>query len=204
MNAQYKMILASQSPRRKELLGHLGIPFVIQPSHIEEVSDAKNPIDYSLDIALIKGRDIALQNTSKTNEIIVSADTIVVHNQIIYGKPKSPEDACRMLSILSGQTHSVYTSVVLIGLGREKTFTVESRVTFSIIQKSILDHYLMTKDSLDKAGAYGIQGNALTFIENLEGSYSNVVGFPLSHFIHELKLFLNLDLENSHWRNLFS
>jgi septum formation protein len=204
MSAKYKMILASQSPRRKELLGHLGIPFFIQPSHVEEVSEATNPIDYSLDIALLKGRDIALQNKSSPESIIVSADTIVVHKKIIYGKPQSPEDAHRMLSILSGETHSVYTSVVLIGLGKEKTFSVESRVTFSKIAKSIMDHYLTTKDSLDKAGAYGIQGNALTFIENLEGSYSNVVGFPLSHFIKELKTFLNLDLENSDWRNLFS
>jgi septum formation protein len=200
---KYKMILASQSPRRKELLSHLGIPFEIQPSNAEEISDSSNPVDYSLEIALLKGRDIASQYLHQTGAIVISADTIVVHNKLIYGKPKSPEDAFRMLSVLSGQTHSVYTSVAIIGLKQEKTFSVESRVTFSKIPKSILDYYISTKDSLDKAGAYGIQGNALTFIEDISGSYSNVVGFPLSHFVQELKLFLKLDLENSHWRNLF-
>jgi septum formation protein len=203
MTPKYKMILASQSPRRKELLTHLGIPFEIQPSNVEEKSDSSNPVDYSLEIALIKGLDIAAQNLHVEGAVVVSADTIVVHKKLIYGKPKSPEDAYKMLSVLSGQTHSVYTSVAIIGLEQKKTFSVESRVTFSKIPKSILDYYISTKDSLDKAGAYGIQGNALTFIENISGSYSNVVGFPLSHFVQELKSFLKLDLENSDWRSLF-
>ncbi|MFZ4713478.1 MAG: Maf family nucleotide pyrophosphatase [Bacteriovoracaceae bacterium] len=199
-----KLILASQSPRRKELLSHLGLPFTILPSKAEEVSDATDPVAFSLEIALLKGRDILSKIGGDASQLIVSADTIVVHHGVIYGKPKSSEDAYRMLKILSGQTHSVFTSVAILLQDKVRTFTVESQVDFVSIPESILLSYLETKDSLDKAGAYGIQGNALTFISELRGSYSNVVGFPLSHFIFEFRDFLHIDMEKPDWRKQFS
>ena len=202
MLGTYQLILASQSPRRKELLSHLGVPFTIIPSYVEEVSASTDPVTFSLEISLLKGRDIL--SKEKSNCLVVSADTIVVHKGIIYGKPNSADDAYRMLKILSHETHSVFTSVSLLTHEKEKSFTIESKVTFAKIPESILQSYLATKDSLDKAGAYGIQGNALTFISNLNGSYSNVVGFPLSDFVIELQKFLNLDLEKSDWRKVFS
>lgn len=201
---QYELILASQSPRRKELLSHLGVPFKIVPSNKEEVSLATDPVIFSQEIALLKGRDILHQH-HKTNVIpvIVSADTIVVLDQKIYGKPKTVEEARLMLQTLSGKTHSVFTAVAILTAEKEHCFSVESQVSFDPIPESVLASYLATKDSMDKAGAYGIQGQSLTFISYLKGSYSNVVGFPLSDFLTHFATFLSLDLEKSDWRKLF-
>ncbi len=201
---QYELILASQSPRRKELLSHLGVPFKIIPSKKEEVSTASDPVQFSQDIALLKGRDILRQHYKTNAEpVIISADTIVVLDQKIYGKPKSVEEARQMLEILSGKTHSVFTAVAILTKDKEHCFSVESQVSFDPIAESVLAAYLDSKDSMDKAGAYGIQGQSLTFISYLKGSYSNVVGFPLSDFLTHFATFLSLDLEKSDWRKLF-
>lgn len=198
----YRLILASQSPRRKELLGYLKIPFEIVPSYVEEVSAHTDPILFSQEIALLKAKDILQKKSYHEEYIIVGADTIVVIDQKILGKPNSIEDARNMLQRLSGREHSVYTSVVLLHGKREKVFTIETQVTFNPIPESLLQSYLDSKDSLDKAGSYGIQGESLSFISAVKGSYSNVVGFPLSHFITELTEFLGLNLE-SDWRTSF-
>lgn len=200
---KYKLILASQSPRRKELLGFLNIPFTILPSEIDENSESTDPVIFSQEIALAKAIHIKTQNSNDIdNAVIVSADTIVVIDQKILGKPKGIGDAKAMLLELSGREHSVFTSVALLFKNNKKVFTVETKVTFDKISSSLLDNYLKTNDSLDKAGSYGIQGEALTFISKVDGSYSNVVGFPLSHFVSELSDFLSLDLEKD-WKKLF-
>jgi septum formation protein len=213
---KYSLILASKSPRRKELLEFLGIPFETIPSNIDEIGDETNPFELALSIAKDKGVFVYKKLESRPHfgktffPLVIGCDTIVVLEKKVYGKPKDGQDAGRMLQELSGKTHQVITGVHLgrfdfnLGQYLSKDFYVSSKVKFDIISKDILDNYLCTEDSLDKAGAYGIQGPSLTFISNLEGSYSNVVGFPLSDFVRELKDFLGYpEDQDGKWRGLF-
>ncbi|HXH76494.1 MAG TPA: Maf family protein [Bacteriovoracaceae bacterium] len=197
VNSKLKLILASASPRRKELLGHLKLPFEILTLNVPEESDLSDPAGFSLEIAKCKGQavmDHLLKVRPSENFMVVSADTIVSMGNRIYGKPRDRDEARQFLSELAGKTHSVFTavSVMLIFNGNhsEFSFVDESRVTFDKIAPDVMEKYLDTGDSLDKAGAYGIQGPSLTFISKVEGSYSNVVGFPLSRFIEETQKFL--------------
>lgn len=201
---KYHLVLASASPRRKELIGHLGIPFSIIPSNENEESPEKDPVKFSQAIALLKAESVQRKLKQQDSiPIIVSADTIVVLREKIFGKPVDRAEAKRMLQEMSGQTHDVFTSVVLLCENKMKVFSIKTSVTFEQIPEDILEKYLVSGDSLDKAGAYGIQGEALNFISRIDGSYSNVVGFPLSHFLQELAEFLNLNFATNDWRKLF-
>jgi septum formation protein len=198
LNSKIKLILASGSPRRKELLGHLNLPFEIITSNVPEISSETDPVKFALEIARIKGEAVFDElkiKRSQENFMVVSADTIVCLNGKILGKPKDVDEARAYLTELAGRTHSVFTavSVMLIRDGETDSFSFidESRVSFETIDDNLMENYLKTGDSLDKAGAYGIQGPSLTFISKVEGSYSNVVGFPLSQFIIETKDFLS-------------
>ncbi len=208
-NSRIKFILASASPRRKELIGHLGIPFEIKTKNIPEESSSQNPVQFCADIAAEKGRAVLADITGSGHEsFIVSADTIVCLNNKIYGKPADVDEARKFLSELSGKTHSVYTAVSVIHWSPKKqsTFSLveESLVTFNTITPVLMDNYLSTGDSLDKAGAYGIQGPSLTFISRVDGCYSNVVGFPLSTFVLESeKYFHSLFKDKTSWLSLF-
>jgi septum formation protein len=206
-NKKYQLVLASNSPRRKELLGWIDVPFTIQGSDVEEVSDAKDPVAFALDIAKLKGESVWQQIDKSINPLIVASDTLVELNGKILGKPASRGEAQSMLEELAGQWHRVVTSVFIRaevgGHIKDRTFAVETRVKFGDIPKDIMVPYLDSKESMDKAGAYGIQGKGLTFVEALEGSYSNVVGFPLYEFINHLKDFLPLSGEGDHWREFF-
>ncbi|EQC47423.1 septum formation protein Maf [Bacteriovorax sp. Seq25_V] len=197
------MILASASPRRKELLGWLGVPVKVSPSGVEEITEHTIPSEVVADLAALKGRDIKVREANE-DSFIVASDTIVVIDDEILGKPKDRAHAREMLLKLSGRKHEVYTAVYM-GLGAaEKTFVICSEVTFTKISDEIMDLYLEGDEALDKAGAYGIQGQGLLFVEKLTGSYSNVVGFPLSDFIREMKSFLAENGYNSSdWRSLF-
>lgn len=204
-----KLILASQSPRRKELLSHLGIAFDVVVKSIDEERDGLSPVDYVKILAREKGEAVfehIRQNDLYPNPLIVSADTTVVLNEKIYGKPSSVAEARQILLELSGKTHLVYTGVAIFNaaLGSH-VFHDASEVEFAKISPEVMEHYLATGDSLDKAGAYGIQGAGLLFIKSLRGSYSNVVGFPLERFVAELKKYLKVDEKNAKtWReNLF-
>lgn len=194
-----KLILASKSPRRKELLGYLNIPFEIDSCDIDEVSSHDDPKLYCEDIAEQKGRAVLykkIQESAAKNFFVISSDTIVFLEGKIYGKPTDKEDAKRILLELSGKTHTVFTAVTFFfhdpetGAVRTHSFSEETEVTFATITKDLLVEYIQTGDSLDKAGAYGIQGPSLTFISDLKGSYSNVVGFPLNRVVDEMKLVL--------------
>lgn len=210
------LVLASASPRRKELLGWMDIPFVIHSSDIDENSLHTDPVAICKDVAQQKG--VAVLDCLKKhplflkgfNPFVVSADTIVTLGDMIFGKPKNVVHASEMLMALSDKTHKVITAVYLgmidsSGHFRQHVFSCETDVTFSAIPMDILSHYLSSGDSLDKAGAYGIQGKGLTFVSSVSGSYSNVVGFPLSHFIEETKRFLHLDNDDAGaWRQMFS
>ncbi|HXH29805.1 MAG TPA: Maf family protein [Bacteriovoracaceae bacterium] len=198
VNSKLQLILASASPRRKELLGHLKLPFEIRTCDVCEESAQTDPAAFSSEIAEKKAEAVVhvlQQGDPGKNFLVVSADTIVSLGEKIYGKPQNVAQARQFLSELSGRTHSVFTAVCVKLIGPAATtgfsFVDESRVTFDEISPELLERYLATGDSLDKAGAYGIQGPSLTFISNVSGSYANVVGFPLSRFVSETEKFLN-------------
>lgn len=200
----FKLILGSQSPRRKELLGHLGIPFEIHTADLDEISTFTNPSEVVRDLALQKGHAVLnsldKKNYSNTRPLVISSDTIVCLGDVIYNKPKDREDARRILKELSGKVHIVRTAVAFTTFDKEPhAFVVETQVRFDEIADDVLEVYLATGDSLDKAGAYGIQGPSLTFISEIKGSYSCVVGFPLSDVVRELEVFIG----QKNWREYF-
>ena len=209
--SELRLILASASPRRRELIGHLKLPFEVIALSVPEHSDAVDPVQHARDIAEVKGKAVfekLLTERSAENFFIVSADTIVVNEGKIYNKPADRNEAKKFLSDLSGRTHSVFTAVSLSlmvnGKVHRHSFVDESRVTFDTISDVLMERYLDTGDSLDKAGAYGIQGPSLTFISRVDGSYSNVVGFPLSRFVDESQKFLNQHFPGvPSWLSLF-
>ena len=200
-----KLILASASPRRKELLGHLQLPFEIIIKNIPEESHFTDPVNFSKHIAQMKGDAVFKERTD--NCLVVSADTIVCMGSKIYGKPSGVQEARVFLNQLASKTHSVFTAVTLnLRMGNDITshsFVEESKVTFNHITNELMDRYLATKDSLDKAGAYGIQGPSLTFISKVEGDYANVVGFPLSRFVVECETLLKPLTRGQSWFELF-
>lgn len=202
---KFKLILASGSPRRKELIGHLQLPFDIIIKNIPEESHFTDPVDFSRHIAELKGE--AVFKEIDQNCLVVSADTIVCLNKKIYGKPKDADEARVFLKELAGQTHSVFTGVAIhLRVDSQiikHTFVDETKVTFNAISPEILERYIATKDSLDKAGAYGIQGGSLTFISKVEGDYANVVGFPLSRFVSECETLLKPFTRGQSWFDLF-
>jgi septum formation protein len=205
---KFNLILGSQSPRRKELLSWLNIPFKILTADLEEISHQTHPCDIAVDLASQKAHAVFLQCEKKLqsedNPFVVSSDTIVVLKEKIYGKPKDRAEAREILNELSGRTHQVITGVSFLykdfstGKRREHFFYDSTEVTFNEITPDLMEAYLSTNDSLDKAGAYGIQGPSLTFISKVNGSYSNVVGFPLDKVVSELNLILG-----NEWREAF-
>lgn len=179
------IILASASPRRKEILTLADLDFDIMPSNAEEITTKTAPHEVVMELASIKAKDI--YERSDKQSIVVGADTVVAYQGQILGKPADEADAKRMLSMLSGQTHEVYTGVCVIEDGEANTFYEETKVTFYEISDAQIDHYIKTREPMDKAGSYGIQGKAAIFIKGIEGDYYNVVGFPIARFMQELK-----------------
>lgn len=207
-NEKIKFILASASPRRKELVGHLQIPFEIITSNIDEISSEIAPGKFASDIASQKGMAVFNSLKDSNNIFLVSSDTVVSLDGQIYGKPKNRDEARIFLSQLAGKTHSVYTGVFMLlsleGRVSQTSFVEETKVTFNNINDDLMNRYLATGDSLDKAGAYGIQGPSLTFISKVEGDYANVVGFPLSRFVSETQSFFDEHFEKKEmWLKYF-
>ena len=202
-----QLILASQSPRRKELLGWLEIPFLTIPSNAEENSNASDSSLVVKEHTLIKGRDVFSKRSG--NVLVVSSDTVVEISGEILGKPKSKVESREHILKLANKTHQVHTGVAILARIEseifEHYFEVISKVTFDEIDEGLLEDYIECGEGMDKAGAYGIQGRALSFISYLEGSYSNVVGFPLSDFVRELKSFIecHIELNQKNWRSVF-
>jgi len=190
-----KLILASGSPRRKELLEKTGLQFQIIPSLYEENLINDNFSYEKIEtLALNKGKEVL----SRVNEdaIIISADTVVVLNNKILGKPHSKEDAYNMISSLSNKTHEVITSIAMIDV-KSQTTIVRSRstkVTFRKITEDEIQRYISTTEPYDKAGAYAAQGLASIFIEKIDGCFNNVVGistFEVDKMLKEMELLLN-------------
>lgn len=178
------IILASASPRRKEILELADLDFDIMPSDAEEITTKTEPKEVVMELATIKAKDIYEKSDKKS--LIIGADTVVAYKGQILGKPKDEEDAARMLEMLSGQTHEVYTGVCVIEDGETKTFFEETKVTFYEITKEQIRKYIKTGEPMDKAGSYGIQGKAAVFIKEIKGDYYNVVGFPIARFMKEI------------------
>lgn len=178
------IILASASPRRKEILELADLKFDVMPSDAQEITTKTAPNEVVMELASLKAKDI--YKKSEKQSMIVGADTVVAYQGQILGKPTDEADAKRMLTMLSGQTHEVYTGVCVIEDGKTKTFYEETKVTFYEISDEQIDHYIKTGESMDKAGSYGIQGKAAVFIKGIEGDYYNVVGFPIARFLQEI------------------
>ena len=190
------IILASGSPRRKELLSQAGIPFTVVKSSCEENSDIEEPAAYVEDLSVRKAEDVYAKLGAEyvDSYLILAADTIVSYGGEILGKPKDETEALDMLGLLSDRTHQVYTGVTILQIlhGDKKTITFSERtdVTFYPMTRIEIKNYIATGDPLDKAGAYGIQGPCAIHIKNIKGDYNNVVGLPLSRVYQELKKIL--------------
>lgn len=182
-----KLILASTSPRRQELLRQVGIPFFIQKTNIDEsVTTTQNPQEKVKQLAILKGKDIPLQNSS---EVILSADTVVAFDGQIFEKPKSKAQAYEMISTLSGKTHDVFTGVMIRSTKLDKIFIEKTKVEFWKLTEQEIEWYIHTNDPYDKAGGYGIQSLGSVFVKQIIGDYYNVVGLPLSRVVRELRSF---------------
>jgi septum formation protein len=183
-----KLILASSSPRRAEILANAGLPFSVLSSAVDESPlPAEKPDALVLRLANAKAELAAARAVGPA--IILAADTVVLINGSILGKPRSAEEARQMLEQLSGRTHSVLTGVALVRLpdNERRQFTESTLVHFRPIAEEELANYLDTEEPYDKAGAYAIQGLASRFIPRIEGCYFNVVGLPLSRALSELR-----------------
>lgn len=185
-----KYILASASPRRKELLKKTGISFEIIPSSIEERITKTIPSDVVMELAEQKARAV-YEEACAQDLTVIGADTIVVYRGEILGKPADKSEAYDMLSMLSDRTHQVYTGVSLIIRKQEnlsvRTFYEKTDVTFYPVHKDDLHTYVESGDSLDKAGAYGIQGDFAIHVKEIKGDYNNVVGLPIGRLYQELQ-----------------
>ncbi len=171
-----QLILASQSPRRRELLGLTGLDFTVQAADIDETMDpAKPPFD---EVARVS-REKALALKREPEDIVIAADTIVVCGDEVLGKPKNKEDACRMLSMLSGRDHQVMTGMTVLRDGQIITTTEVTKIHFRALSDEEIRAYAATGDPLDKAGAYGIQSGGALFVTGIEGDYYNVMGLPV-------------------------
>jgi septum formation protein len=172
--------LASQSPRRRELLGRLGLSFELLDIDVPERREAgESPLDYVRRVARAKAGAGLLQVGAVAGAIVLGADTEVVLDDEVFGKPGDERDAAEMLRRLSGRTHEVVSVVWLLSTSREQQATSVSKVTFTHIDDADIAAYVATGEAMGKAGAYAIQGRAQAFIAHLSGSYSGVMGLPL-------------------------
>lgn len=175
-----KIILASASPRRKSLMDVLGLDYEIKISGCEEKVDSNaNVEDIVMSLSLQKAQAVAKETDKDC--VVIGADTVVSYQNEILGKPKDKHDAIKMLKLLSGNTHSVYTGFTIISTSDNITVTdyEKSNVTFKNLTDKEITDYVNTNDPMDKAGAYSIQGIASSFVEFLDGDYNNVVGLPI-------------------------
>jgi septum formation protein len=187
MNAP-RLILASQSPRRRVLLRQIGLKFSVRPSAVrEDLLDHETPEHNAKRIALNKALEIA---RSSRRGIVIGADTIVVLKGVILGKPRSQREAEKMLRTLSGKRHTVYTGFALVDVetGRRIVDIEKTNVWFRRLTREEIKEYVASGSPMDKAGAYGIQDDyGAVFVERIEGCFYNVVGFPLTKFYEALQ-----------------
>ena len=192
---QRQVILASGSPRRKELLEQMGLTFQILPSKKEEKQIGETPAQIVEGLSRQKAQDVAEQ-ISSDQALVIGADTIVVCDGQIMGKPQSEEKACEMIGMLQGRTHQVYTGVTVAETERSSdgtnkiaydTFSCCTQVKVFPMDETEIKSYVALGESMDKAGAYGIQGGFGMYVEGIEGDYNNVLGLPISALYQKIK-----------------
>lgn len=186
-----RIILASASPRRRELMQQAGYEFEIQVSHKEETYTSETPDEIVKELALLKARDIAKQNEAK-GLVVIGADTVVAYKGAILGKPRTKEEAFAMIRSFQGDKHQVYTGVAILDYDEAgKETVVNDAVKTDVYVNSMTDEeiwkYIETDNVLDKAGSYGIQSGFAIHVEKIEGDYFNVVGLPISYIYNILK-----------------
>ena len=203
-----RIILASASPRRKELLSQIGLDFDICVSTCEEIITKTEPAEVVCELSAQKAMDVLNQvKESRMGEennqgampteniIVIGADTVVSYDGKILGKPVDKEDAVRMLTMLSGKTHEVYTGVTFCytkdGEVQVHTFYESTAVTFYPMSRAEIERYADSGDPMDKAGAYGIQGSFAAYVKGIAGDYNNVVGLPVGRLYQEMKELLH-------------
>jgi septum formation protein len=193
------LVLASASPRRQELLRNAGITFEVQPANVPE---DPLPREAAKDCAERLARDKALAVAHRRpNDCVLGADTVVVVDGQILGKPADPADAERMLRLLSGREHQVITGVCLVADGKSFVTSETTLVTVNEITDQEIADYIATGEPMDKAGAYAIQGIASRWIPRIEGDYSNVVGLPVALVFRMLQKHCNLELSSERSEN---
>ncbi len=179
-----RIILASNSPRRKELLNNIGLKFDILPDDTPEPMDTGlSPCETVKMLAKFKGENVLKTLTSNDDAVIIAADTVVATDNKILGKPKTKEEAFEMLTLLSGRCHNVYTGVYIIEKSSKKSanFYEKTEVCFKNLDISEINDYINSGEPMDKAGSYGIQNLGSLFVEKINGDYFNVVGLPVCH-----------------------
>lgn len=189
-----RIILASASPRRKELLTQIGVAYEVMPSNAEEKTNKELPEDIVCELSLRKAEDIGIRLEQKGEDdyTVIGADTVVSFQGTVMGKPKDEKDACRMLAMLQGNVHQVYTGVTLYikragqPAGR-RTFYEKTDVSMYPMSMEEIEAYTATGEPMDKAGAYAIQGGCAAYIKGICGDYNNVVGLPVGRIYQELR-----------------
>ena len=195
MNPCHKrIILASASPRRKELLAQIDISYEIRISNAPENACSEKPKDLVRELSFIKAEDIFRKLTEEERKecLVIGADTVVAYEDEIMGKPQTTGRAIEMLSTLQGKTHQVFTGVTFLYQKKDGTecahsFYEKTDVTFYPMTEQEIRAYVATGDSMDKAGSYGIQGKCAAYISGISGDYNNVVGLPIARVYQELK-----------------
>lgn len=190
-----KIILASASPRRRELLAQIGIAYTVMPSDAEEKSKSTVPEEMVKELSGQKARDIweNLSKEDRRESLVIGADTVVSLNGQIMGKPGDEEEAVRMLTALQGRSHQVYTGVTLLwqheetGEMIEHSFFEKTEVLMFPMSETEIRAYVATGEPMDKAGAYGIQGQCAAYIQGINGDYNNVVGLPIGRLYQKIK-----------------
>ena len=190
---EWKVVLASASPRRKELLEQIGIIPDIRPSAVEEEKNEEEPSKLVENLSYIKAADVASRCEAGT--LVIGADTVVAvcpkgeERPVILGKPGNAENAGNMIRQIQGHVHQVYTGVTICSTHKNVSFYEKTDVwVYDMTDEEIRD-YISTGEPMDKAGAYGIQGKFAAYIKGIEGEYNNVVGLPVARLVHELKTF---------------
>ena len=183
-----RIILASASPRRKEILSKLGVPFEIQVSTCDENIGVEDPSDMVEQLSKLKADDVAKRNP---DALVIGADTVVSYGNSILGKPKDREDAIGMIKMISGHEHHVYTGVTIVIPGEDTVSFVESTcVKVAEMSDVEIERYVDSGEPMDKAGAYAIQGLFAPYITGIEGDYYNVVGLPIASVYSILKRYI--------------
>ncbi len=195
-----RLILASASPRRRELLENIGLKFdiIVSSESEENIDNTLPPKLYTSELAVLKANCVAkkLIEEGRQKGIIIAADTVVYLDEKILGKPKNKEDAYLMLKSLSGRIHSVYTGICVLRLkdGFMVSEGVKTDVKFKDLDDEEISKYILSNEPMDKAGSYGIQGKGSLFVEKIDGDYFNVVGLPVSTLCEILKKEFDFDI----------